>query len=284
MENFISLKNSRDGELILSMIKSGKIPAAVTVESPNIQRAREYALSVAAAIMCEGEEKPCEECKNCRKIKSGHPDVIIVNPVKNLKTGTIAVEEIRKVITDAYVKPNEGDRKVYIFHGELHEISQNAMLKVFEEPPQGVTFIIPCVSESSLLTTILSRATRLVFKGESGGGISESALEISRDMFLKLSMDDVAGFAVAASKLKGNRIIWKECLINLKYLIQQTAVAKITRKTDDELVLNAAKRMSNKSLFSAENVLEELIRRTETNPNEGLFITALCMRMFNNKE
>ena len=38
MENFISLKNSRDGELILSMIKSGKIPAAVTVESPNIHR------------------------------------------------------------------------------------------------------------------------------------------------------------------------------------------------------------------------------------------------------
>ncbi len=284
MESFISLKNSRDGELILSMIKSGKIPAAVTVESPDIQKAREYALSVAAAIMCEGENKPCEECRICRKIKSGHPDVIIVDPIKNVKSGTIAVEEIRKIIVDAYVKPNEGERKVYIFHGELSEISQNAMLKVFEEPPQGVTFIIPCVSESSLLPTILSRATRLVFKGESGQGISEQALEISRDMFREFARDNVAGFAVAAAKLKGNRIIWRECLLNFKYLIQQTAVAKITHKTEDELVLNAVKRMSNKSLFSAENVLNELIRRTETNPNEGLFITALCMRMFNNKE
>lgn len=284
MENFISLKNSRDGELILSMIKSGKIPAAVTVESPDIQKAREYALSVAAAIMCEGEDKPCEQCRICRKIKSGHPDIIIVSPAKNIKSGTIAVDEIRNIIVDSYVKPNDGDRKIYIFHGELSEISQNAMLKVFEEPPKGVTFIIPCVSESSLLTTILSRATRLVFKGESGQGISEQALEISRDMFREFVCGDAAGFMVSAAKLKGNRVIWKECLINLKYLIQQTAVAKITRKSDDELVLTAAKRMSNKSLFSAENVLNELIRRTETNPNEGLFITALCMRLFNNKE
>ena len=284
MENFVSLKNSRDGELILSMIMSGKIPAAVTVESPDIQKAREYALSVAAAIMCEGENKPCEECRVCRKIKSGHPDVIIVTPAKNVKSGTIAVDEIREIIVDAYVKPNEGERKVYIFHGELSEISQNAMLKVFEEPPQGVTFIIPCVSESSLLTTILSRATRLVFKGDSGQGISELAQNISKDMFRAFSMGNVADFAVASAKLKGNRIIWKECLINLKYLIQQTAVAKIIRNTNDELVLNAAKRMSNKSLFSAESILNEFISRTETNPNEGLFLTALCMRMFEDKK
>ncbi|MBR4282959.1 MAG: hypothetical protein IKT35_04515 [Clostridia bacterium] len=191
---------------------------------------------------------------------------------------------MRTICQDAYVKPNDGDRKVYIFHADLTEAAQNALLKIFEEPPQGVTFIIPCVSESSLLTTILSRATRLVFKGESGGGISELALEISRDMFREFAKDDVAGFALSAAKLKGNRIIWKECLINLKYLIQQTAVAKITHQTDDELILNAARRMSNKSLFSGESVLDELIRRTETNPNEGLFITALCMRMFNNKE
>ncbi|MBR4282960.1 MAG: hypothetical protein IKT35_04520 [Clostridia bacterium] len=89
MENFISLKNSRDGELILSMIKSGKIPAAVTVESPDIQKAREHALSVAAAIMCEGEDKPCEQCRVCKKIKSGYPDIMVVTPVKNVKSGTI---------------------------------------------------------------------------------------------------------------------------------------------------------------------------------------------------
>ncbi len=284
MENFISLKNSRDGELILSMIKSGKTPAAVTVESPDIQKAREYALSVAAAIMCEGEEKPCEECKICKKVKSGHPDIIVVTPVKNVKSGTIGPDDIRNICQDAFVKPNDGDRKVYIFHADLTEAAQNALLKMFEEPPQGVTFIIPCVSESSLLTTILSRATRLVFKGESGQGISELALEISRDMFLAFSKDNAADFAVASAKLKGNRIIWKECLVNLKYLIQQTAVAKITPNTDDELVLSAAKRMSNKSLFSAEGVLDDFIRRTETNPNEGLFFVVLCMRMFRNNE
>ncbi len=280
MEYFISLKDSRDGELIMTMIKSGKTPAAVTVESPDIQKAREYALSVAAAIMCQGEDKPCGVCSVCKKIISGHPDIIIVTPVKNVKSGTIGPDEIRSVCQDAFIKPNDGDRKIYIFHADLTEAAQNALLKIFEEPPKGVTFIIPCVSESSLLSTILSRATRLTFKGESGGGISQLAEEISKEMFLNLIKGDSAGFAVSASKLKGNRSIWRECLINLKYLIQQTAVAKVTRNTDDQLVLDAAKCMSNKVLFHSENVLNELIRRTETNPNEGLFITALCIRMF----
>lgn len=280
IDSFIPLKGTRDGELFLSMVRSGKTPAAITVESYDLQKGRDYALSIAAAIMCEGEEKPCGECKVCRKIKSGHPDVTIVATAKNVKSETISVAEIREICQDAAIKPNDGDKKVYIFHAKFTESAQNALLKIFEEPPKGVTFIISCASEESLLGTILSRATRLVFNEEDGQGISQEANDISRQLFTALANADRAEFALASARLKGNRPLWQGCFINLKYLIQQTAAEKVRHDSKDQLVITAAKKMSNGALFHAQDVLAEYIIRTETNPNDGLFFTSLCMKIF----
>lgn len=281
MSSFLSLENCADGKLILSMIKSGKVPAAITVEAPDIQNARDYALSIAAAIMCSEEDSPCGQCKVCRKILSGHPDVIIVNPKKNVKTGTVGPTEIREVCQDASIKPNDGDRKIYIFHAELTEAAQNTLLKIFEEPPQGVTFIIPCVSEQSLLGTILSRATSLSFGGQQVVAANPMAEEIAGEMYRCIVKGDRGEFAVVSAKLKGNRSLWKECLSNLRFLIQQTAVAKVKGgNTSNPLIVRGVKHLSSSALMRMDDCLDTLITRTETNPNEGLFVVALNLRMF----
>lgn len=76
-----------------------------------------------------------------------------------LSGNSIGVDEIRKVIGEANVKPFEGDKKVIIIHkGDAMTVqAQNALLKTIEEPPEGVFFIILSESLDMLLPTVRSR-------------------------------------------------------------------------------------------------------------------------------
>ena len=70
------------------------------------------------------------------------------------------VDAIRFIRSDAYIRPNESPYKVYLlFRAEtMSEQAQNALLKILEEPPARVVFILTCDSAISLLPTIRSRA------------------------------------------------------------------------------------------------------------------------------
>lgn len=84
----------------------------------------------AAALECTGEEsRPCGVCPACRKVLAGiHPDVITVRDPDHKN---IAVDVVRAIRADAYIRPNEGRRKVYVFPdcALLTEQDQNVLLK-----------------------------------------------------------------------------------------------------------------------------------------------------------
>lgn len=127
-------------------------------------RARE----MAAAALCEGiGGKPCRVCRHCRKVFHGafpgiHPDVVLVERGTD-KSGKlrreILVDQIRALAVDALVLPNEADGKVYIFPeaDTMNIAAQNAFLKLLEEPPQGVVFLLCAESREKMLETVQSR-------------------------------------------------------------------------------------------------------------------------------
>lgn len=114
---------------------------------------------IAMTLLCEkGGDAPCGECRHCRRIlENTHPDVI--RPEKSGKKQIYNRETMRNICSDAYVKPNDCDSKVYIFTDceSVEESTQNLMLKLIEEPPDTAYFIFTAVSRSVFLPTILSR-------------------------------------------------------------------------------------------------------------------------------
>ena len=116
----------------------------------------------AAAMECQGGgQKPCGTCPACRKVFSGiHPDVITVRDEahKNL-----SVDTVRQIRADAYIRPNEGARKVYIFPDctILTEQDQNVLLKIVEEGPPYATFLFCAENSSVVLQTLRSRCVEL---------------------------------------------------------------------------------------------------------------------------
>lgn len=116
---------------------------------------------LAAAYQCTGDgDRPCGICPNCHKIfGGGHPDVITVDSDK----ATVPVSLIREMQTDAYTRPNEGRRKVYIIPRaqDMQAPAQNALLKLLEEPPSYCAFLLLTDSAEKLLTTVRSRAVEL---------------------------------------------------------------------------------------------------------------------------
>jgi len=133
------------------------------------RRARE----LAAAILCTGTgNRPCGVCEHCRKAAKGiHPDILTVTRQtddKGKPKREIYVDQIRDIVADASVLPNEADVKVYIIRdaGTMNAAAQNVLLKILEEPPYFTAFILVADNAGTLLETVRSRCVTRYLNGE----------------------------------------------------------------------------------------------------------------------
>ena len=159
-----------------------------------------------------GGDVPCRACTACRKVFSGtHPDVITVDdPEKK----TVSVDLVRDARADAFIRPNEGKRKIYIIPRaqDLGPAAQNALLKLLEEPPQYAAFLLLATNPGALLPTIRSRAVQLSLSAVP----RETAMRALRTKFpdrdeatLRAAYDASGGFlGQAAEHLTGS--VWRE--------------------------------------------------------------------------
>ncbi len=145
-----------------------RVSHAYIVASMSEETRREAALRVAAAMLCEsGGDRPCGECRHCRKVFSGiHPDVVNIAPGvddKGRKRREILVDQVRFVSADAQVMPNEAGVKVYVIHDAdlMNPAAQNALLKLLEEPPASAAFVLCASNPALLLPTVRSRCALL---------------------------------------------------------------------------------------------------------------------------
>lgn len=119
---------------------------------------------LARALNCEQPENgnPCNKCPSCLGIENGTVmDVVEIDAASNN-----GVENVRALRDEAVYSPASVKKRVYIID-EVHMLTTsafNALLKILEEPPEHLVFILATTEIHKVLPTILSRCQRYSFK------------------------------------------------------------------------------------------------------------------------
>ena len=187
-------------KVLVSMMASGEIPHALIFAGPYGVGKGETAFEMARMLLCEhGPESGCTTCNACyRASKLGHPDLHILFPFRaqptSVKEQESWLEELikhKKILSDEPYAPVlyeksrqivkdlvnevrerllessfEGGRKVCVILSadSLNKTTANSLLKILEEPPHGVHFILTTERLSSILPTITSRSSVVRFR------------------------------------------------------------------------------------------------------------------------
>lgn len=259
------------------------LPQTLLLEGGDESVRRALAKEIAAAIVCQSSDNaPCGVCAACKKCASGnHPDVAVYAPEK--KNTQFKVEVCRQIRQDAFVVPNDGDCKVYILEDSqnMNDSSENALLKILEEPPKGVYFILTCDSRAAMLPTVLSRATALSLCGETAP-FSEETVQTATAIADALCAENEWALLCATAPLQKDR----EAIQNVLSCLCRVFTAALCVKSGgagDTDMQNTAEKLAAKlpktKLYGALQAAETLKKSAEHNANTNLLLTGLCYRL-----
>lgn len=255
----------------------GRIPHAIIIESKNKESALEAAKFLSMYAVCTSDNKPCKVCEQCHKAEiKCHADISYPRPEN--KSKTYSIEQMRSIIKDSYILPNEANAKVYVFEeadNRLTDIAQNSFLKLLEEPPQNVYFILLCESAQKLLVTILSRCTVVRLKNEVR--ISEKALEyaekIVKGIISSREYDLLLSLNVLSDKENAD-----ETLSTVRMILRDGLALSIGTKAvfNEKLGRELATRFTKGKIIEMIELTDNSAIKIKQNININLLTTWLC--------
>ncbi len=126
-----------------------------------------YAAELAGTILCPPDDGKCRQ----RVASNTHPDFLPVRVLNDKRK--ISINQVDEVISSSAYSPVEGERKVYVINRaeDLSREGSNSLLKILEDPPEFVYFLLLTESPGSLLPTVISRCQRLPKGGTSTEGL-----------------------------------------------------------------------------------------------------------------
>ncbi len=255
----------------------GRLPHAIIIESKDCAKSLELAVFLSMYAVCTSKLCPCGQCSGCIKAHGkAHADIKYAYPEK--KSKTYSIEQMRDIIKDASIKPNEANAKVYVFEqaeNRLQPVVQNAFLKLLEEPPQNVFFILLCENSQKLLSTILSRATVLRLKTPEvfGEAACENAKLIADGILSSREYDLLKALYVLSDKENAD-----ETLLILKLILRDGVACVSGAKTvfDDNIGRKLGTRFTRAQLIKMLELCESAKIKLTQNININLLTTWLC--------
>lgn len=187
-----------------------RLPHALLLVGPAGVGKTAFSEQIAALLLCESikpELEACGECQACRWLDAGnHPDFRRVAPdgdddaeegvaekPKKRGPGMIKIDQIRELEAFVFVGSHrEGNRVVLISDAEaMNPSAANALLKILEEPPSSVYFILVSSKTKSLLPTIRSRCRVIPFGAPDSAAaiawLADAGLEKQASRYLDLA-------------------------------------------------------------------------------------------------
>ena len=243
----------------------------------------ELARYAAAALECEADgSRPCGVCRGCRKVEEDiHPDVITVRDDQHKN---VAVAVIREMRSDAYIRPNEGRRKVYLFPdcALLTEQDQNVLLKIVEEGPPYAAFLFCAENPSGVLQTLRSRCVELKLRPAADrSDSSETAEQLCRAIGSR-RRGAVMEVAVRLEKKKLEREQVAAMLEQSRALFAAALLSLYGRQPEDldrEIAGFLAKNLTKTQIMSTIEMLEKYHGECAYNVGTGHLLGALAAEL-----
>ncbi len=174
---------------IENIITNKRIPHAILIESDGGEDGFILAKYIAKSAVCSGDKKPCGICNDCHLADVGtHPDISVTDLEDTKKN--ISVSQIRQLRSNAFVKAHSAQNRVFIIKRaeKMNEQAQNALLKVLEEPPKGVIFILVTPSRTMMLDTIVSRCNVFSVSSDTKSDDQNKTADMAKE-YLRLLFD-----------------------------------------------------------------------------------------------
>lgn len=179
-------------DTLKNQIRSGRLSHAYLFIGTRGTGKTTCARILAKALNCEApvDGNPCGKCPSCRGIDDGTVlDIVEIDAASNN-----SVENIRQLRDEAVFSPVSVKHRVYIID-EVHMLSPsafNALLKILEEPPEHLTFILATTELNKVPATILSRCQRHSFKRLDASLIAQHLLHVASAEHFELSENAAA--------------------------------------------------------------------------------------------
>ncbi len=179
-------------------IESGKIAHAYLFSGHRGTGKTTMARLFAKAINCQNRKgfEPCNECTSCLEISKGSAvDIIEIDAASNR-----GIDDIRSLRDSIRYKPNLLKYKVIILD-EAHQLSKdaaNALLKILEEPPEYVVFILATTEAHKMISTIASRCQRFDFYKLTIKEIVSKLEEIAKEENIKVEKEALEMIAASS--------------------------------------------------------------------------------------
>ena len=275
-------------EKILNNFSGKRVPHAIIIEGfsseeDDIRLA--IAKIISAFLMCKKEnEKPCFNCNSCNKIfADNHPDVIKIGD--NGLAKSFHIDKIRELRQDVFIIPNESTYKVYIldYSDNMTAAAQNALLKVLEEPPKSVMFVLICKSSKNLIQTIKSRCQIFSFEINENKMYDKKTEDCVKDIINGLVAVTEWELMLATSKLIKDKLLLKNVLDILIDIFSEAVRESFEASSRNKIFAEESKilsaRLTKLSLIKSIEVLENTKDMLEKNANMNLLISTMCANM-----
>ena len=269
-----------------AMLASGRFPHAVILEGGTVTERLTLAKKLAAALVCSAgkAEAPCGICSHCKKAAAdSHADIPFYTAED--KPRAFKVDYVRDIRNNAYIIPNEADKKVFILENAhtMGNEGQNAILKILEEPPSYVNFIMLCSSKSGFLPTVLSRATVFTIgeaknddDDENRAAAVEAAMAVAKAV---TAVDDIEIVRAAAVFEKDAKLL-KTALPVIQEIFAAAMREKYNASEDcaefGTLPEELARKLSRRALPDLIDACDKLMASLRMNANHNLMLTSLC--------
>jgi DNA polymerase-3 subunit gamma/tau len=176
-------------------IRDGRLHHAFLFCGPRGTGKTSTARILAKMVNCEQgpTAEPCDRCEQCVAIREGtHVDVVEIDAASHG-----GVDDARDLREKAPTAPMVGREKIYIID-EAQRLSReafDALLKLFEEPPPGVRFVLATTEPHKMPATIVGRCQRFDFRRLTIEDLSEHLVTVAKAE--DVALDPVAAYAIS---------------------------------------------------------------------------------------